>query len=77
MPDDEYPFILTTGRVLEHWHGGTLARHSKLDELYRATPKNTNTLFPFYGPLLHDLKNPMSRLGFSLPEHQDTPWRLT
>ena len=34
MPDDEYPFILTTGRVLEHWHGGTLSRHSKLDELY-------------------------------------------
>ena len=34
MPDEEYPFILTTGRVLEHWHGGTLTRHSKLDELY-------------------------------------------
>ncbi len=34
MPDDEYPFILTTGRVLEHWHGGTLTRHSELDELY-------------------------------------------
>jgi formate dehydrogenase alpha subunit len=34
MPDDEYPFILTTGRLLEHWHGGTLTRHSKLDELY-------------------------------------------
>jgi len=34
MPDDEYPFILTTGRVLEHWHGGTLTRHSRLDDLY-------------------------------------------
>lgn len=34
MPDDEFPFILTTGRVLEHWHGGTLTRHSKLDDLY-------------------------------------------
>ncbi len=34
QPDDEYPFILTTGRVLEHWHGGTMTRHSKLDELY-------------------------------------------
>jgi len=33
-PDDEYPFILTTGRVLEHWHGGTMTRHSQLDELY-------------------------------------------
>ena len=36
MPDEEYPFILTTGRLLEHWHGGTLTRHSKLDDLYPA-----------------------------------------
>jgi predicted molibdopterin-dependent oxidoreductase YjgC len=34
LPDDEFPFILSTGRVLEHWHGGTMTRHSKLDELY-------------------------------------------
>jgi formate dehydrogenase alpha subunit len=34
QPDDEYPFILTTGRVLEHWHGGTMTRHSRLDDLY-------------------------------------------
>ena len=34
MPDNEFPFILTTGRLLEHWHGGTLTRHSKLDDLY-------------------------------------------
>ena len=33
-PDEEYPFILTTGRVLEHWHGGTMTRHSQLDALY-------------------------------------------
>lgn len=34
MPDEEYPLILTTGRVLEHWHGGTLTRHSWLDDLF-------------------------------------------
>jgi predicted molibdopterin-dependent oxidoreductase YjgC len=34
QPDEEYPFILTTGRVLEHWHGGTMTRHSQLDALY-------------------------------------------
>ncbi len=34
MPNDEFPFILTTGRVLEQWHGGTLTRHSTLDDLY-------------------------------------------
>ncbi len=33
-PDDEYPFILTTGRVLEHWHTGSMTRHSDLDALY-------------------------------------------
>ena len=32
--DDEFPFILTTGRLLEHWHGGTMTRHSALDEAY-------------------------------------------
>jgi len=34
MPDEEYPLILTTGRVLEHWHGGTLTRNSWLDDLF-------------------------------------------
>ncbi len=32
--DDEFPFILTTGRILEHWHGGTLSRNSALDEAF-------------------------------------------
>ena len=32
-PDDQYPLILTTGRLLEHWHGGTMTRHSQLDAL--------------------------------------------
>lgn len=31
MPDGEYPYALTTGRVLYHWHGGTQTRHSILD----------------------------------------------
>jgi formate dehydrogenase alpha subunit len=26
LPDDEYPFLLNTGRLLYHWHGGTLTR---------------------------------------------------
>jgi predicted molibdopterin-dependent oxidoreductase YjgC len=33
-PDDEYPYHLTTGRVLFHWHGGTMTRRSKLDEAF-------------------------------------------
>jgi predicted molibdopterin-dependent oxidoreductase YjgC len=26
LPDADYPFMLNTGRVLYHWHGGTLTR---------------------------------------------------
>ncbi len=35
-PDDEYPFWLTTGRVLEHWHSGSMTE--RVPELYRAFP---------------------------------------
>ena len=28
MPDAEYPFILTTGRQLEHWHTGAMTRRA-------------------------------------------------
>jgi formate dehydrogenase major subunit len=29
LPDAEYPLVLNTGRVLEHWHTGTMTRRSK------------------------------------------------
>jgi len=29
LPDDEYPMILTTGRVIYHWHGGELTRRAE------------------------------------------------
>jgi formate dehydrogenase major subunit len=33
-PDAEYPMVLTTGRLLEHWHTGSMTRHaSVLDAL--------------------------------------------
>lgn len=32
--DSQYPLILNTGRVLEHWHGGTLTRNSWIDDLH-------------------------------------------
>jgi formate dehydrogenase alpha subunit len=28
LPDEQYPYILSTGRILYHWHGGTLSRRS-------------------------------------------------
>ena len=35
-PDDEYDMWLSTGRVLEHWHSGTMTR--RVPELNRAVP---------------------------------------
>ncbi|MEY2532312.1 MAG: formate dehydrogenase major subunit, partial [bacterium] len=28
LPNDEYPFVLNTGRLLEHWHTGSMTRRS-------------------------------------------------
>jgi formate dehydrogenase major subunit len=30
VPDDEFPFVLTTGRLLEHWHTGAMTRRSEV-----------------------------------------------
>ncbi len=35
-PDDEYDLWLSTGRVLEHWHSGSMTQ--RVPELYRAFP---------------------------------------
>ncbi len=35
-PDQDYPFWLSTGRVLEHWHTGSMTQ--RVDELHRAVP---------------------------------------
>ncbi|MBI2185980.1 MAG: nitrate reductase catalytic subunit NapA [Acidobacteria bacterium] len=35
-PDNEYDLWLATGRVLEHWHSGSMTR--RVPELYRAVP---------------------------------------
>jgi nitrate reductase NapA len=36
-PDENYPFWLVTGRVLEHWHSGSMTR--RVPELYSAFPE--------------------------------------
>jgi formate dehydrogenase alpha subunit len=56
QPDDEYPFILTTGRLLEHWHGGTMTRHSDLDKLY---PEARVEIHPADAEM-HGIKNGMA-----------------
>ncbi len=35
LPDDEYPLVLTTGRVLYHWHGGEMTHRARsLEAMY-------------------------------------------
>lgn len=43
-PDKDYPFWLSTGRVLEHWHTGTMTR--RVPELYRAVPNAVCFMHP-------------------------------
>lgn len=33
QPDSDFPYILSTGRVLYHWHGGTMTRRSVLNDI--------------------------------------------
>ena len=43
-PDKEFPFWLSTGRVLEHWHSGSMTR--RVPELYRAFPNAVLYMHP-------------------------------
>ncbi|MCH8948278.1 MAG: molybdopterin-dependent oxidoreductase, partial [Acidobacteria bacterium] len=44
VPDDDYPFWLTTGRVLEHWHTGSMTR--RVPQLHAAVPAAYVELHP-------------------------------
>ncbi|OBX02181.1 nitrate reductase catalytic subunit NapA [Gallibacterium genomosp. 1] len=44
VPDQEYDLWLSTGRVLEHWHTGTMTR--RVPELHRAFPTNVLYMHP-------------------------------
>ncbi|WDE96243.1 molybdopterin-dependent oxidoreductase [Lentisphaera profundi] len=37
VPDNEYPFWLCTGRVLEHWHSGSMTR--RIPTLHKSVPE--------------------------------------
>ena len=43
-PDATYPYWLVTGRVLEHWHSGSMTR--RVPELYRAFPNAVCFMHP-------------------------------
>ncbi len=44
VPDPEYPFILNTGRLLEHWHTGSMTRRARA--LSRLRPEAFCELHP-------------------------------
>jgi formate dehydrogenase alpha subunit len=44
LPDDQYPIVLNTGRVLYHWHGGTMT--TRVDGLVDLVPAVTATINP-------------------------------
>ena len=65
VPDAEYPFWLCTGRVLEHWHTGTMTR--RVQQLYNANPHAYVELNPEDAKrldlLINDLVRIVSRRG--------------
>ncbi|MEA3094770.1 MAG: hypothetical protein QOJ04_6112 [Caballeronia sp.] len=65
-PDKDFPFWLATGRVLEHWHSGSMTR--RVPELYRAFPNAVCFMHPDDAKALGfrrgDEVKVMSRRGF-------------
>jgi formate dehydrogenase alpha subunit len=43
LPDEEYPYNLSTGRVLYHWSGSTMTGRSRLEDVY---PEATCEIHP-------------------------------
>ncbi|MBM3301619.1 MAG: molybdopterin-dependent oxidoreductase, partial [Deltaproteobacteria bacterium] len=71
-PDKAYPFFLTTGRVIEHWHSGTMTM--RVPEIARSQPNAFVEINPKdaepYGIKNGDLVKIISRRGYSvLPAH--------
>ncbi len=44
MPDEDFPLVLTTGRLLEHWHTGAMTRRSRA--LNAQEPEPTVAMHP-------------------------------
>jgi nitrate reductase NapA len=67
-PDKEYPFFLTTGRVIEQWHSGTMTM--RVPEIARSQPNAYLEINPkdaeAYGIKNGDLVKMISRRGFNV-----------
>lgn len=67
-PDKDYPFFLTTGRVIEQWHTGTMTM--RVPEIARSQPNAYVEIHPkdaqAYGIKNGDLVRVVSRRGFNI-----------
>ena len=67
-PDKEYPFFLTTGRVIEQWHSSTMTM--RVPELARAQPNAYVEVNPkdadAYGIKNGDMVKVISRRGYNI-----------
>ena len=39
LPDDDFPIVLSTGRLLEHWHTGSMTRRSEALDMIEPEPE--------------------------------------
>ena len=51
MPDAEFPMVLTTGRLLEHWHTGSMTRRATVLDDLDCAPDSTG-ISHCHNPLL-------------------------
>ncbi|MGC8659832.1 MAG: molybdopterin oxidoreductase family protein [Desulfomonilaceae bacterium] len=67
-PDKDYPFFLTTGRVIEQWHSGTMTM--RVPEIARSKPNAYVEISPSdakeYGIKEGDMVKVSSRRGFNI-----------
>ena len=67
-PDKDYPFFLTTGRVIEQWHTGTMTM--RVAEIARSKPNAYLEIHPSdakeYGIKEGDMVKIASRRGFNI-----------
>ncbi len=72
LPDEEYPLTLTTGRMMFHWHTGTMTRRS--EKLHREVPDGYAEISPEDAESLGIGKSEIIRLVSRRGEIETRAW---
>jgi formate dehydrogenase alpha subunit len=72
LPDEEYPLTLTTGRMMFHWHTGTMTRRS--EKLHREVPDGYAEISPEDAVALGIGKSEIIRLVSRRGEIETRAW---